>query len=101
MQELLYAASREGGPMKEGQRYWAGFAVLQIQSQLCQAQMKHILQQHAKGNPAAIESGALLLVHILTPSTRLLVSGCICQHFANVHSARQKACKSGLLALII
>lgn len=64
MQEYLYNASREDGPLKEGQRYWASFALLQIQSKLCQEGMQRLLQQDADGNPASIESGALLLVRI-------------------------------------
>jgi hypothetical protein len=61
-QEYLYNASKEEGALKQGQRYWARFALQQIQSKLCEVEMKHLLEGDNENTLSNIEVGALLLV---------------------------------------
>lgn len=48
--------------MKEGQRYWATFALRHIQSFLCAQKMQDLLTMDTEENAVHVERGALLLV---------------------------------------
>ncbi len=48
--------------MKEGQRYWATFALRHIQSFLCAEKMQELLATDTEDNNVHLEQGALLLV---------------------------------------
>lgn len=61
-QDFLHAASQAEGPLKEGQRYWARFALCRIQSWLSAEKMQEILAAETDDNFLHLERGALLLV---------------------------------------
>ena len=60
-QDYLRAAQQEEGSLKEGQRYWASFALTRVQSAICERQMRELLEDD-NAEHAPIESGVLLLV---------------------------------------
>ncbi len=65
MQDFLCSAQREPGPLKEGQRYWAAFALERVQALLAVRAMRRLLDDADHGADVPIESGALLLVRAL------------------------------------
>ena len=74
-QDYLRAAQREEGCLKEGQRYWASFALARVQSALCERQMRKLLQGDAAEH-APIESGALLLVSSFSGMASRVMHAC-------------------------
>ena len=93
-QDYLRAAQQEGGCLKEGQRYWASFALARVQSALCERQMRELLEGDSAEH-APIESGALLLVSsqaflpsgIASPVTHACMLVCKLQAVSTVHAA--------------
>ena len=61
-QDFLCAAQREQGSLKQGQRYWAAFALGRVQAMLAMRAMRQLLQDADDGVEVPIEAGALLLV---------------------------------------